>query len=91
MDDRITEAEVEACPSSVGRLSFSFTVSPKLLAYFKAEDLPKVYGGKCECEGGCVLGRASHDVNHASLATIYFLYIESICPDGYYFSSKSRN
>ena len=36
--------------------------SPKLLAYFKAEDLPKVYGGKCDCEGGCVLGRAAHDV-----------------------------
>lgn len=34
----------------------------KLLAYFKAEDLPRVYGGQCECAGGCVLGRAAHDV-----------------------------
>lgn len=34
----------------------------KLLAYFKAEDLPRVYGGTCECPGGCVLGRAAHDV-----------------------------
>ena len=34
----------------------------KLLAYFKAEDLPRVYGGQCECPGGCVLGRAAHNV-----------------------------
>lgn len=34
----------------------------KLLAYFKMEDLPKVYGGQCECKGGCVLGRAICEV-----------------------------
>ena len=37
--------------------------APKLLAYFKMEDLLKVYGGKCECEGGCVLGRAICEVS----------------------------
>lgn len=38
------------------------TYRAKLLAYFKVDDLPKIYGGKCECEGGCVLGRAAHNV-----------------------------
>lgn len=37
-----------------------------LLAYFKADDLPKVYGGNCECEGGCVLGRAGYNVSQRS-------------------------
>ncbi|KAK8796292.1 hypothetical protein WA171_004253 [Blastocystis sp. BT1] len=33
----------------------------KLLSYFLPENLPKIYGGLCECEGGCVLGRAAVD------------------------------
>ncbi|KAK8796593.1 hypothetical protein WA588_000722 [Blastocystis sp. NMH] len=44
----------------------------KLLAYFKAEDLPKIYGGRCECEGGCVLGRATSD-NPSALTDIISL------------------
>jgi len=36
--------------------------SSKLLSYFLPENLPKIYGGLCECEGGCVLGRAAVDV-----------------------------
>lgn len=35
-----------------------------LLAYFKAEDLPKIYGGSCECDGGCVPGKAIDEVRH---------------------------
>lgn len=55
------------------------TYRPKLLAYFKSEDLPKVYGGKCECEGGCVLGRAAHDVRCVVLYFFSFPFLLISC------------
>lgn len=61
VDDRAAEAEAEA--RSLHVVPFSpLHYRSKLLAYFKSEDLPKIYGGRCECEGGCVLGRAASDV-----------------------------
>jgi len=62
MDDRTAETEAETRSLHVSHFLFMHRRS-KLLAYFKAEDLPKIYGGRCECEGGCVLGRATSDVH----------------------------
>ena len=67
VDDGAAEAEAEARPLHVAPFSPLHPRS-KLLAYFKAEDLPKIYGGRCECEGGCVLGRAASDVRFLSSA-----------------------
>ena len=62
MDDGAAETKAEARSLHVSHLPTMHRRS-KLLAYFKAEDLPKIYGGRCECEGGCVLGRATSDVH----------------------------
>lgn len=35
-----------------------------LLNYFRADDLPKVYGGNCDCKGGCIPGKAIDEVSH---------------------------
>lgn len=69
VDDRAAETEAEARSLHVSYLS-SVHRRSKLLAYFKAEDLPKIYGGRCECEGGCVLGRAASDVGFFVFADV---------------------
>ncbi|CBK20943.2 uncharacterized protein [Blastocystis hominis] len=70
-----------------------------LLAYFKAEDLPKIYGGSCECEGGCVPGKAINEKTsaftdvltvHGGSAENVELPIASGETIGWYFSTLDR-
>ena len=69
MDDRSTEAKNVTYFFSVG-LDGQMNDISKLLSYFRPNDLPQIYGGQCECEGGCVLGRAAANVGR--LKTIHY-------------------